>query len=211
MKKWLVVLAAAGALAAGLIAAGTARVITPANGGDAGGTATPINDDPGDQTEPHVSGNLAVYTDNNDGTIRTIHYFDFATAIDRVVPAGALGDSDFLSDVDGNRIVFSRSRAADEQTGVMLFDVASGVVRQIDPQPVMTRFGAVIGANTVAYQELAFGNGDIFAYDLGTGTATNLTQPPPYHGDFALPGGGPELVLRGAEPVPKTCPQAARS
>lgn len=174
MTRRILRVAALVALAAA-VATGTAGAVTPANGGDAGGTLVTINNGPGDQTEPHVSGDLAVYT-NNDGIIRTIHYFDFATAIDRVVPTGALGDSDYLSDVDGNRIVFSRTGVADGQTGVMLFDVASGVLRQIDPQPVMTRFGAVIGADTVAYEELDVGNGDIFAYDLGTGTATNLTQ-----------------------------------
>jgi hypothetical protein len=161
---------------AAVVLAGRAGAITPANGGDAGGTLVTINNGSGDQTEPHVSGNLAVYTDNPAGISRTIHYFDFSTVGDMTVPVGALGDNDVLADVNGSRIVFTRTRIADGQSAVMLFNTVSGVVTELDPQPVMIRFGAVIGGNTVAYEELAIGGGDIFAYDLVTGTATNLTQ-----------------------------------
>ncbi|MFY9579876.1 MAG: thrombospondin type 3 repeat-containing protein [Gaiellaceae bacterium] len=171
--------AAAMVALAAAVATGTAGAVVPANGGDAGGTTTTINNGPGDQTEPHVSGDLAVYTDKDFLNGSRIHYFDFLTGIDHVVPSGAPGDSDNLSDVGGNRIVFSRTRAADGKTAAMVFDVVNGTLRELDPQPLatpMTRFGTVIGGDTVAYQELEIGNGDIFAYDLVAGTATNLSQ-----------------------------------
>jgi Tol biopolymer transport system component len=63
----------------------------------------------------------------------------------------------------------------------VLFDVASGTLRELDPQAAatpMSRFGVAIGGGTVAYQEAEVGNGDIFAYDLATATATNLSQSP---------------------------------
>ena len=85
----------------------------------------------------------------------TIHYFDFVTGLDGAVPPGAPGDSDVLSDVNGSRIVFSRTRAADSTTGVMLFDASTGAVNELDPQPGSMRFGAVVGGNTVAWAEFA--------------------------------------------------------
>src|SRR4051794_41505541 len=91
---------AAVATAVAAMAAGTAGAVTPVNGGDPGGSIVTINNGLGDQTEPRVSGDLAVYT-NNDGGVRTIRYFDFVTGVGRVVPVGAIGDSDVLSDVAG--------------------------------------------------------------------------------------------------------------
>lgn len=164
--------AAAIAAAVTAMAAGSADAITPANGGDAGGPIVAINNGPGDQTDPHVSGDLASYT-NNEGSTSTIHYYNFLTGVDLAIPG--LGDIDLLSDVNGGRIAFSRVRT-DGTTAVMVFDVASGVVTELDPQPATTRFSPVVGGDTVAYSGLEVGNGDIFAYDLAAGTATNLTQ-----------------------------------
>ena len=84
---------------------------------------------------------------------------------------------DFLSDVSANRIVFSRLYF-DGTTGVVLFDALSGVQRELDPQPGSTRFGAVVGGDTVAYAEFAGVNADVFAYDLAADTVTTLTQSP---------------------------------
>jgi hypothetical protein len=174
MRRSGLLAAATAAAAATALLAGAAGAVVPANGGDAGGTVITINNGPGDQTEPHVSGDLAVYT-NTDGT-RTIHYYDFLTGVDRVVPVGALGDNDYLSDVEGSRIVFSRTRIADSQTAVMLFDTVSGVMTELDPQPLMQRYGAVVGGSTVAFTD--FDVADIFAYDLAAGTTTNLSPSP---------------------------------
>src|SRR5436190_929169 len=104
--------AAIAALAAA-VATGTAGAVTPANGGDVGGTIVAVNNGTGDQTEPHVSGDLVAYTDKDFVAGSRIHYFDLGTGIDQVVPAGATGDSDNLSDVGDGRIVFSRTRASD--------------------------------------------------------------------------------------------------
>jgi Thrombospondin type 3 repeat len=178
--------------------------ITPANGGDVGGSLVAVNNGTGDQTEPHVSGNLVAYTDKDYFVAGSrIHYFDLGTGIDHVVPAGATEDSDDLSDVGDGRIVFSRTRASDLKTAAMLFDVASGTLRELDPVAAgtpMNRFGTVIGGGTVAYQELQAGNGDIFAYDLATATATNLSQ------SFdPLPDGNPAVAPAGDVVVWERC------
>ena len=156
--------------------AGGAAAVIPVSSGDASGATFGVGVGPGDQTEPRVSGDLAVYT-NNDEVAASIRYYDFATGIDRRVPAGAPGDNDVLSDVDGSRIVFSRTRASDSATAAMLFDTRTGVVTELDPQgPGTIRFGTTIGGDTVAYAEFAIRNGDIFAYDLGSGAARNVSQ-----------------------------------
>src|SRR5580765_6909098 len=123
---------------AAVVLAGRAGAITPASGGDAGGISVTINNSVGDQTEPRVSGDLAVYTDKDFVNGSKIHYFDLITGIDHLVPGGAAGDSDNLSDVGGNRIVFSRTRVADGKTAAMVFDVASGTLNELDPQPAAT-------------------------------------------------------------------------
>jgi Thrombospondin type 3 repeat/FIMAH domain len=83
---------------------------------------------------------------------------------------------DLLSDVSGNRIVFSRVHI-DGRTAVVVLDTVNGVQTELDPQPGSSRFTARIGGDTVAYSD-AVGNGDIFAYDLAAATATNLTHSP---------------------------------
>lgn len=183
------------ALAVAAATAGAAHAVTSVDGGDAGGTATTLDDGPGDQNEPRVSGNLAVYTDRHDifasGRIR---YVDFVTGGDGVVPAGAPGDSDVLSDVAGGRIVFSRTRASDSSTAAMLFDRATGVVTELDPAPGAMRFGTVIGGNTVAFAEFAGPDGEIYAYDLAAGTAANVSQSFDLDMNVAVAPGGDVLV-----------------
>jgi hypothetical protein len=171
---------AAIAAATAVVGPGTAGAIVPANGGDVGSSTIAVNNSAGDQSEPHVTGNLAVYTDRSSiFAPGTIHYFDFPAGSDSAVPGGAPGDSDVLSDVNAGRIVFSRTRAADGATAVMLFDATGGEVTEIDPQgPETMRFGAVLGGDTVAFADFAFGGGEILVYDLAAGTATNVSQSP---------------------------------
>ena len=63
MTRWRTLGAVLIAATVAAVATGTAGAVTPIDGGDAGGTPITINNGPGDQSEPHVSGNLAVYTD----------------------------------------------------------------------------------------------------------------------------------------------------
>jgi hypothetical protein len=189
--------AAAIAVVVAATTAGAAGALTPANGGDVGGTIVAVNNGPGDQTEPRVSGDLAVYTAKDFVNGSTIHYFDFLTGIDHIVPAGAPLDSDNLSDVSDGRIAFTRTRVSDGKSAAMLFDVASGTLRELDPQAPqtpMTRFGTVVGGDSVAYQELGVGNWDIFAYDLASGTTANLSQSHDSDGNPAVGPAGDVVV-----------------
>src|SRR6266850_2352537 len=71
-----------------------ALAVTPVDGGSVGGpvtTMTPVNAGPGEQNDPHVSGDLAAYTDGTPLTSQTIRYYRFSTGADQAVasPAGA--------------------------------------------------------------------------------------------------------------------------
>jgi hypothetical protein len=174
------------------VLAGAAGAITPANGGDAGGTMITINNGPGDQTDPHVSGDLAVYTDNQGTISSTIRYYNFISASDQAVPNS--GEFDLLSDVNGSRIGFSRLRS-DGSTASMVFDVSSMTLTDVAPVAGSNRFGVVLGSSVVAFQELNSGSGDIFAYDLSTsGPLINVSASPDVEQNASISPAGNAVV-----------------
>jgi hypothetical protein len=159
------------ASAASLVGTTVAFALTPANGGMAGGTTVTINNGMGDQTDPHVNGDLAVYTHSN-GTSQ-IRYFDFVTTNDNAVPP-VPGANDILSDVFGNLIAFTRVSGG---TTAMLYDVSSNTVSEIASTPSPAQFSPVLGGHQVAFIDLNAGNGDIMVFDLLTnGPAINVSQ-----------------------------------
>ena len=179
------------AAAAAALTAGSAGAITPANGGDASGTMVTINNGPGDQTDPHVSGDLAVYTDNPQGT-STIRYYNFVSASDQAVPNS--GEIDLLSDVNGSRIGFSRLRS-DGTIASMVFDVSSMTLTDVAPVAGSNRFGVVLGSSVVAFQEANSGSGDIFVYDLSTsGPLINVSASPDIDQDASISPAGNAVV-----------------
>jgi hypothetical protein len=68
----LMAFAAAVAGVVPIVAAG----LTPVNGSLVGGTTTIVDNSPGQQLDPHVSGDLAAYTDENGGS-PIIRFYDF--------------------------------------------------------------------------------------------------------------------------------------
>ena len=136
--------------------------LTPANGGLAGGTTITIDNGSGDQTDPHVNDDLAVYTNAN----TQIRYYDFVTLANNAVPSAA-GTRDTLSDVFGNLISFSRFNP-DFSTSAMVYNDSSNTVTEIAPTPGSARFGPVLGGHMVAFEDLNSGNGDIMVFDLST-------------------------------------------
>jgi hypothetical protein len=149
--------------------------ITPVNGEQITSPRVTINNGPGHQTDPHVSGNLASYTDS----ATTIRYFDFLTGTDSAVPSGGPGERDTLSDVNGSRISFSRFFGdSDFSTHIFVYDTATSALTEIDPQPGVFRFSPTIGGDTLAYEDLVNGGpaccSRIAVYDL----AANPPSPP---------------------------------
>ena len=107
-----------------------------------------VNNSPGQQNDPHVSGDLVVYIDQSlDAQIR---YYNFATGVDAAIPR-VLGDGtmaiDLLPDVSGSRVVFTRLAGGYSRT--MVFDTATSTLSEVDPVAAPQRLGSAIGGNTV--------------------------------------------------------------
>jgi hypothetical protein len=118
--------------------------VTPVSSGNVTGAPILINTSPGNQTDPHVSGDIAAYTDENSGVIR---YYDFLTT----APGSILTPMDStaqLSDVNGNHIVFA------QQTGLsrscQVYDVTTAMTVQIGPDN-SGAFSTALGSDTVAF------------------------------------------------------------
>ncbi|HYO69657.1 MAG TPA: hypothetical protein VEU33_26635, partial [Archangium sp.] len=135
-----------------------------------------VNDGPGDQTEPHVSGALIAYTHQSSLSSSEIRYHDLLTGADRAIPTE--GGYDALADISGNTIVFTRTT---DVSRVFRFDVgAEGGARELAPRSGADRRAATIGGQTVAWQELGYTAEslppEIFAYRLDTLALTRLTE-----------------------------------
>jgi hypothetical protein len=188
--RWFAI--AIGAVAS-LVATTVAFALTPANGGLVGGTTVTINNGMGDQTDPHVNGDLAVYTDANGSS--QIRYYDFVTTSDNAVPSQS-GAYDILSDVRDNMIVFCRVTGG---ASAMLFDVSTHAVTEIAPTPSPAQFQPVLGGHQVAFIDLNLGNGDIMVFDLSAnGPAINVSL-------SADPDDSPNLTPAGDAVVWERC------
>jgi hypothetical protein len=129
-----------------------------------------VNNGPADQSDPHVSGNLVTYS-NSDGTNFTIHYFDLVTNTDRVVPNS--GSFDFLPDVSGSTIAFTRVNSF--ASAIFSYTVGASSAVEVNPMPATSRQSAQIGTSTIAWQDFGSGvNADIVVYDIASGTTTKL-------------------------------------
>ena len=148
-----------------------AQGVVPVNGTPPTLTPITVNASPGDQNDPHISGDWVAYSSE-----LSIRYYNFVTGIDAQIPMGSSA-RDLLSDMSGSRIVFSRVIAG-VTTAVMVFDAATGAAPiEIDPVPVATRLGSAIGGDTVAYIDFGLhANGELVIHDLATATSLRITN-----------------------------------
>jgi hypothetical protein len=147
---------------AAVVGLGTVVVFAqiPVNGGSVAGSPTVVDNSAGEQIDPHVSGNLAAYTDqaNSAGVIR---YYDFLTpGASGVIPSGDVFDVDELSDINGSHIAFARQHA-DASRSCMVFDHTSMSTIEIAPGQGTVANATALGSDTVAFVNLATNDGDI--------------------------------------------------
>lgn len=172
-----------GTVAAAVLA--MALTITPQSGGLLSTPQIVINDQLGDQFDPHVDQNTAAYSSAVDtlasGLIQEIRYYDFPTnkdfAINNTLADGGLAN-DLLSDVDQGRIVFTRVFPGD-RTAIMLFDSATMSTTELAPAPSTSRIGVALGAQTVAFVDYSLvgdGTGELMVYNLATSSLARLTN-----------------------------------
>jgi hypothetical protein len=113
---------------AAVVVTTVALAVTPTDGGTVGGSTIVIDNTAGDQVDPHVSGDIAAYTDNSDflSVPSVIRYYDFLNPLtpNASIPSG-FGDEDALSDVNGNHIAFHRYNSVSGNHACMVFDVVT--------------------------------------------------------------------------------------
>lgn len=106
---------------------------------------------------------------------------------------------DLLADVFGNTIVVTRFNAG--RAAIFHFDVTSGALTELDPQPITRRRQPDIGSSTVAWEDHGTSAEDmpeIFVHDLTTGVTTALT-------DDELPDTNPMVSSDGTVVVWQKC------
>jgi hypothetical protein len=133
------------------------------------GSPVLIDTSPGNQTDPHVSGDLAAYTDESGGNIR---YYDFFTMAPGSIATPA-GSTDQLSDVNGSHIAFARKTGPNR--ACMVYDVITGTTVQIGPDN-SGAFTTALGSDTVAF----VAHDDIMVGRISDpgGALTNLSNSP---------------------------------
>lgn len=151
----------------------------PLAGGPLTRTTVPVNATAGlDQFDPHVDGDLAAYSEDNQAGSATIRYYRFSNGVDLAVPSQA-GAIDLLSDVNQGRVVFTRSFGGTNSIWLLDTNVASASPEEIDPSPGSNRIGVALGANSLFYADFGIATGaDMMLVDLSTAarTVTRITN-----------------------------------
>lgn len=139
------------------------------------GKSLVVNNGPGDQTDPHVSGPLVVYTNVLSMSSSEIRYHDLVTGVDLAIPNE--GGTDSVSDISGDTVVFTR---ANGNQSVFRFNVLKGgAVEELAPRPGVQRQAVTIGNQTVVWQENGYNVGtgpEIFAYRSDSLALTRLSE-----------------------------------
>ena len=138
-----------------------------------GGTTQIVGNNPGNETNPHVSCNLVSYTYDDFQGLSTIRYHDLETGSDNLIPGNSV---DLLSDISGSRVAWTEVTFPGDT--VRIFDTNSQVTTVV---PGLGRSNPSIGGNLVAYEARPDPHAgtppvEITTYDLSTGTVTPLTN-----------------------------------
>lgn len=141
-----------------------------------------VNDGPGGQTDPHISGDWVSYTDNSTFRIN-IQNLAQGSASDRPIQRP---DStyDSLSDISGSQIVFMR---ADDLGSMGIYSSEinpSGdpnVAQAVAPVEGSLRRRSVVGSGTIAWEDRGYDSSssaqpEIAVYDPAVGQASRLTN-----------------------------------
>lgn len=136
---------------------------------------TTVNDGPGDQTDPHVSGNWISYTSELNGALE-IRVHNIVTGVDEAVPTNS--GYDFLSDISGTMVVYTHLTNV---SSIYAYNISSGGPPiELDPSSSPTdRREARIGNQTVVWQDFSYNSSanapELVVYDFASGAAMRLT------------------------------------
>lgn len=140
------------------------------------GTTTVVNDGPGDQSDPHVSGDVVAYTSAVSG-LSEIRYHDLKAGTDSAVPSnGGLDDS---PDTSGTIVTYTHH--GNGAVSIYTYDLATGGAPvEVAPQAGSNRRFSSIGGSTIAWQDFGFASTtlapEIVVYDQTMQTSVRLTN-----------------------------------
>ena len=155
--------------AASSMAAQSAVVVPPTTVQMLTGTLVAVNNGTGDQTNPHVNCDRVSYTNDDLEGTSTIHYFDFSTGTDSVIPGNTL---DRLSDLSGSLVAFTELTALGDR--IVVFDTTTQASTVI---PGSRCSNPALGGNLVAFEDRSSLNqSEVDLYDPSTGIVTPLTN-----------------------------------
>jgi hypothetical protein len=168
----LIGLASALAATLGLAGAVPAQAV-PASAPTLVGTSVTIGNEPGDQMDPHVSGDWVSYTDDSTGSL-AVHYYNLVTGQDASIPNP--GGNDSLSGVSGTTVVYTHEDVTGTFTITTYGLGTGGPSAAVDPQPGSFRLNPAIGGDTVAWVDYTANPStpQIIVYDTATQTTTTL-------------------------------------
>jgi hypothetical protein len=116
-----------------------------------------VNDGPGSQTDPHVSGDWVSYTDNSVYGIR-FQNLDLRSVSDRLIPH-ADGIYDMLSDINSNNIIFMRANDGESQ-GIYLVQIdpfgSPGPAVDVSPSASALRRRSAVGGDTITFEDRGY-------------------------------------------------------
>ena len=137
-----------------------------------GTTGQVVNNELGNQTNPHVDCNLVSYTFDDFQGRSTIHYQDLETGTDNVIPGNEV---DLLSDISGSRVAYTEVTFSGDT--VRIFDTNSQTTTVV---PGLLNSNPSIGADVVAFEHRSsianWYDSNITTYDVSTATLTQLTN-----------------------------------
>jgi len=144
-----------------LAAPAAAQVVVPVPGPALDVTIVPVNDGPGGQTDPHISGDWVSYTDNSVFGIR-FQNVDLGFASDRLIPHSD-GIYDSISDISGSpapiTIVFMRATDAGSQ-GIYISQIDPfgnpGTAVEASPSTDALRRRTAVGGDTIIYEDSGY-------------------------------------------------------
>jgi len=173
---------------------------TPING-----TVTVINNSPGDQVDPHISGDLVTYTSVIGGN-SYVHYYDFFTGTDAFISQG--NSLDYLPDIDGSRIVYTS--VTSNSFAIKLFDIGAGSDPvTLDPHPSDLRENPVVGNQTIAWTDFGLTEdpfiSDMVVYDRITGELARLSDDQFYDNDASISPDGSLIVWTKCQTYTSGC------
>ncbi|HET9452543.1 MAG TPA: hypothetical protein VFO83_16755, partial [Aggregicoccus sp.] len=170
------------------------------------GSAVEVNAGPGDQKEPHVSGDLIAYSSERDG-VGEIRFFSLSTRQDRAIPNE--GAFDFLSDVSGESIVFTR--LGQDRSAILRYDVAAGGAPvELAPAPGSHRRAAAVGGRTVAWEDHGSWGAqgaapELVVHDLDSGASQTLSPDPAWDTRPAVSPDGQAVVWTRCQEAQGRC------